>query len=577
MASGPTLDRLARRRSGPGRRRSGPGSSSRWRPPTGSATGARLRPHPGGRSPPRRQGDRHADEPVGRLRGRRATRTGTGTRPATSSQIREDRLLPRLGRRGRRPLPRRPDDPRLAAHQRGRGEAEPRRDRVQPERGRDPEVVRGRRLGARQVDRRRTTWSAWARSGGGQCGAQGAEYQDVHDVADDRPVRVPRLRAAAPIPGDEFNGLQVRIDQCNALDKPLFVGETGISPNDVGRHAPGAGGRLRRQARRPVRGRRRRRARVGVEQRSARRSTTTTSGRAIPCSAFSAATSLPPARAKLGSMPLQSAFRTQHQPVGADPRRPGHRAARHPRQPAAAGLEAVQRRAHGADAPRPPGGAAAAYEEHGPVFAIRIFHPIQRVHARAGGEPLHARHRPRQVRLARRQPRRPDPADRRRAADDRRRVPRPREADHDARSSTATTHRGDLGDDRGGRARRSTGWRAGDVGSTSTTGPATSRCGSRCGLSSASTPTRPGARRRGRVRARALLPRDRVRPPGAARAGQPVRSASAAPPDPRPDHPRRDRPPPAPATRATTSCDAPARRPTRTARASPTSRSATRR
>ena len=36
------------------------------------------------------------------------------------------------------------------------------------------------------------------------------------------------------MPGDQFNGLQVRIDQCNALDKPLFVGEAGIRPNDVG-------------------------------------------------------------------------------------------------------------------------------------------------------------------------------------------------------------------------------------------------------------------------------------------------------------------------------------------------------
>ena len=36
------------------------------------------------------------------------------------------------------------------------------------------------------------------------------------------------------IPGDQYNGLQVRIDQCNALDKPIFVGEAGITPDDVG-------------------------------------------------------------------------------------------------------------------------------------------------------------------------------------------------------------------------------------------------------------------------------------------------------------------------------------------------------
>jgi WD40-like Beta Propeller Repeat len=36
------------------------------------------------------------------------------------------------------------------------------------------------------------------------------------------------------MPGDQFNGLQVRINQCNALNKPVVVGEAGIIPNDVG-------------------------------------------------------------------------------------------------------------------------------------------------------------------------------------------------------------------------------------------------------------------------------------------------------------------------------------------------------
>jgi hypothetical protein len=36
------------------------------------------------------------------------------------------------------------------------------------------------------------------------------------------------------MPGDQFNGLQVRLDQCATLDKPLFVGETGIKPSEVG-------------------------------------------------------------------------------------------------------------------------------------------------------------------------------------------------------------------------------------------------------------------------------------------------------------------------------------------------------
>ena len=37
-----------------------------------------------------------------------------------------------------------------------------------------------------------------------------------------------------PMPGDQWNGLQVRINQCNAIHKLIFVGETGIKPSDVG-------------------------------------------------------------------------------------------------------------------------------------------------------------------------------------------------------------------------------------------------------------------------------------------------------------------------------------------------------
>jgi hypothetical protein len=37
-----------------------------------------------------------------------------------------------------------------------------------------------------------------------------------------------------PIPGDQWNGLQVRLNQCSELGKPLLVGEMGVKPNDVG-------------------------------------------------------------------------------------------------------------------------------------------------------------------------------------------------------------------------------------------------------------------------------------------------------------------------------------------------------
>jgi mannan endo-1,4-beta-mannosidase len=70
--------------------------------------------------------------------------------------------------------------------------------------------------------------------GGGQCGAQSAEYQDVHSVATIDLCEYHDYQPQQAIPGDQWNGLQVRIDQCNTLNKPLFVGETGIIPNDVG-------------------------------------------------------------------------------------------------------------------------------------------------------------------------------------------------------------------------------------------------------------------------------------------------------------------------------------------------------
>ncbi len=41
----------------------------------------------------------------------------------------------------------------------------------------------------------------------------------------------------AAMPGGQWNGLQVRIKQCNTLNKPLFIGEVGIRPVDV----PGGG------------------------------------------------------------------------------------------------------------------------------------------------------------------------------------------------------------------------------------------------------------------------------------------------------------------------------------------------
>ena len=70
--------------------------------------------------------------------------------------------------------------------------------------------------------------------GGGQCGAQGEQYQAVHDLPNIDLCEYHDYSPAQPMPGDQWNGLQVRLDQCAALDKPLFVGEAGIIPNQVG-------------------------------------------------------------------------------------------------------------------------------------------------------------------------------------------------------------------------------------------------------------------------------------------------------------------------------------------------------
>jgi Tol biopolymer transport system component len=71
--------------------------------------------------------------------------------------------------------------------------------------------------------------------GGGQCGAQGDEYQDVHDVPTVDLCEYHDYGApATPMPGDQWNGLARRLEQCTALGKPLFVGETGIRPSDLG-------------------------------------------------------------------------------------------------------------------------------------------------------------------------------------------------------------------------------------------------------------------------------------------------------------------------------------------------------
>jgi hypothetical protein len=74
--------------------------------------------------------------------------------------------------------------------------------------------------------------------GSGQCGAQGAEYSDVHSPEYIDLCEYHDYSPNEAMPGDAYNGLQLRINQCNALDKPLFIGEAGIKPVDVGGTLP---------------------------------------------------------------------------------------------------------------------------------------------------------------------------------------------------------------------------------------------------------------------------------------------------------------------------------------------------
>jgi len=65
--------------------------------------------------------------------------------------------------------------------------------------------------------------------GGGQCGASGDEYETLHaldsiDICEYHDYN----DITDPTPGDQWNGLQVRLDQCEGLDKPIFIGEAGM-------------------------------------------------------------------------------------------------------------------------------------------------------------------------------------------------------------------------------------------------------------------------------------------------------------------------------------------------------------
>jgi endo-1,4-beta-mannosidase len=71
--------------------------------------------------------------------------------------------------------------------------------------------------------------------GSGQCGTAGPHYREVHSVVGiDLCEYHDYGSPAVAMPGDLANGLQARIADCRSLDKPLFVGETGITTSSAG-------------------------------------------------------------------------------------------------------------------------------------------------------------------------------------------------------------------------------------------------------------------------------------------------------------------------------------------------------
>ncbi len=68
--------------------------------------------------------------------------------------------------------------------------------------------------------------------GGGQCGTDAWQYPLIHDLPNIDLCEVHDYSLEA-MPGVPWNGLQLRLDQCAGLDKPVFIGESGITPDNL--------------------------------------------------------------------------------------------------------------------------------------------------------------------------------------------------------------------------------------------------------------------------------------------------------------------------------------------------------
>jgi hypothetical protein len=70
--------------------------------------------------------------------------------------------------------------------------------------------------------------------GSGQCGTRGAEYQQVYAVQGIDLCDYHDYDPQHPVPGDQWNGMAVRLRECHGLGKPLMTGEIGLRPHDSG-------------------------------------------------------------------------------------------------------------------------------------------------------------------------------------------------------------------------------------------------------------------------------------------------------------------------------------------------------
>ena len=64
--------------------------------------------------------------------------------------------------------------------------------------------------------------------GGGQCGTAGSDYESVGSSFGIDVLSVHDYYGAAPLGGDQWNGMAERFAQAKALDEPIITGEAGI-------------------------------------------------------------------------------------------------------------------------------------------------------------------------------------------------------------------------------------------------------------------------------------------------------------------------------------------------------------